>query len=213
MTEITHHPTEALLLAHAAGTLPEAFDLVVATHLTLCDRCRAEVAAYEEVGGRLLDAAAAVPVAPGGAARALARAKSAPAPLDAPVAPSSLPRPLADWAMPGGAEIRWRPLGGGVRQAVLDTGPGPTARLLSIPGGREMPHHGHGGIELTMVLDGAYRDEDGRFARGDVEIADEDTHHRPVAEPGATCLCLAVTDARLKFRGLLPRIVQPFLGI
>ena len=76
-----------------------------------------------------------------------------------------------------------------------------------------MPSHGHNGTELTMVLSGAFSDEGGRYGPGDIEIATEDDHHVPVAEPGADCICLAATDAPLRFKGLLPRIVQPFLGI
>lgn len=101
----------------------------------------------------------------------------------------------------------------GVKQAVLRTKGNAKARLLRIPAGAAMPDHGHRGIELTMVLKGAFSDEDGRFARGDVEIAHEDVHHTPVADIAEDCICLAVTDAPLRFKGILPRLVQPFLGI
>ena len=76
-----------------------------------------------------------------------------------------------------------------------------------------MPDHSHHGVEMTMVLQGAFQDEDGYFARGDVEIADADLHHTPVADIHEDCICLAVTDAPLKFRGLLPKIAQPCLRI
>jgi len=55
----------------------------------------------------------------------------------------------------------------------------------------------------------AYRvfaDDSGRFARGDVETADADLVHQPVAEPGEDCICLAVTDAPLRFRSPLARL-------
>ena len=35
----------------------------------------------------------------------------------------------------------------------------------------------------------------------------------PVATEGEDCICLAVTDAPLKFRSWLVRAVQPILGI
>ena len=75
-----------------------------------------------------------------------------------------------------------------------------------------MPDHGHQGLELTLVLQGAFRDEEDRFARGDVEIATEDTQHTPIAEPGQDCICLAATDAPLKFRALIPRWRNHFCG-
>ena len=36
-----HHVDEDVLLAYAAGSLPEAASLVAAAHLTLCPHCRA----------------------------------------------------------------------------------------------------------------------------------------------------------------------------
>ena len=76
-----------------------------------------------------------------------------------------------------------------------------------------MPDHGHRGTELTLVLQGAFRDATDRFDAGDIEIANEDLEHRPVAEPGQDCICLAATDAPLRFRSLIPRLAQPLLRI
>ena len=52
-----------------------------------------------------------------------------------------------------------------------------------------------------------------RNGAGDIEICDPNVEHTPVAEPGEDCICLAATDAPLKFSGLLPKIAQPFLRI
>jgi len=76
-----------------------------------------------------------------------------------------------------------------------------------------MPDHGHRGMELTLVLQGAFKDETDRFGAGDIEVASEDDHHQPVAEEGQDCICLAATDAPLRFNGWIPRIAQPFLRI
>ena len=38
-------------MAYAAGNLPEAFNLIVATHVSLCDECRAVVESYDGLGG------------------------------------------------------------------------------------------------------------------------------------------------------------------
>ena len=96
---------------------------------------------------------------------------------------------------------------------ILATSPEATARLLYIPAGTAVPDHGHNGIEVTMVLQGAFEDADGRFARGDVEVATQDLSHTPVADISEDCICLAVTDAPLRFKGLIPRLAQPFLKI
>ena len=51
MKKIKHHLTDALLMGYAAGNLPEAFNLVVATHISMCDTCRAALAGFDAVGG------------------------------------------------------------------------------------------------------------------------------------------------------------------
>ncbi len=101
----------------------------------------------------------------------------------------------------------------GVRQAILPTSKEASARLLFIPAGQAVPDHGHRGTELTLVLQGAFSDSTDRFGPGDLEIANEDLEHTPVAEAGADCICLAATDAPLRFTSLIPRLVQPFFRI
>ncbi len=64
-----------------------------------------------------------------------------------------------------------------------------------------------------MVLQGAFADEVDRFARGDVEVGTEHLTHTPIADAGEDCICLAATDAPLRFKGLLPRLAQPFFRI
>ena len=71
--------------------------------------------------------------------------------------------------------------------------------------------HGHRGTELTLVLKGVFADEEDRFAAGDVEVANEDLTHTPIAEPGEDCICPAATDAPLEFKGIIPRIAQKFI--
>ena len=66
---------------------------------------------------------------------------------------------------------------------------------------------------MTLVLQGAYRDEMDDFHRGDIEVADEDVRHTPIAFGPEDCICLTATDARLRFTSMLPRLAQPFLRI
>jgi putative transcriptional regulator len=66
---------------------------------------------------------------------------------------------------------------------------------------------------MTLVLQGAFLDGAVRFGVGDVEIADQSTEHRPVAEAWGDCICLAATDSKLRFSGLIPRLAQPFFRI
>ncbi len=212
---IVHHLPDPILMSYAAGSLPEAFALVVAAHVSLCDECRARLQAFECVGGTLLDRAEAVHVSDASLAATMeliaARGKD---PIRSRMPASAVfPAPLRDYVGGDVDAVRWRSVAGGLRQAILASSKSGTVRLLHIPAGAAMPDHGHRGTEMTMVLQGAFRDEGAVFARGDVEVATEATLHTPVAEPGQDCVCLAATDAPLRFSGLLPRIVQPFFRI
>ena len=204
-------------MAYAAGTLPEAFNLMVATHVSICDECRAVVESYDALGGEVLDQTPGNDVAltPGSFAATMALiAGGAPEQIrtERPRDPV-LPHPLQDYVGGGLDAIKWRSVGMGVKQAILPTSKDASARLLYIPAGTAMPDHGHHGLEMTLVLQGAFQDEDDYFARGDVEVADSDMHHTPVADIHEDCICLAVTDAPLRFQGLLPKIAQRFARI
>ena len=63
------------------------------------------------------------------------------------------------------------------------------------------------------MLQGAFSDEGGRFGVGDVEVADDDVEHKPVAAKGEACICLAATDAALKFNAFIPKLFQPIFRI
>ena len=209
---IRHHLSDPLLIAYAAGNLPEAFGLVVATHVSLCDECRARLETFEAVGGAVVESADAVAMSDGCLEAVMARLGVQD------VAPPRrvrglFPAPLVDYVGGDLAAVKWRPLGMGVRQAILPTARGASARLLYIPAGQAVPDHGHRGTELTLVLQGAFRDDSDRFGPGDVEIATEELEHTPVAEAGMDCICLAATDAPLRFRALMPRLMQPIFRI
>lgn len=215
---VKHHLTGDLLMAYSAGDLPEAVNLIVATHISLCDECRAALGSYDAVGGAVLDTCDTVEMSQSSLNSVLDMIHAqdtmeAETKTEAPVRDDVLPAPLIDYIGGGLDSVRWRSAGMGVKQAILPTSEDATARLLYIPAGTAIPDHGHHGLELTLVLKGAFQDEGGYFGRGDIEVASEDLHHTPVADISEDCICLAVTDAPLKFKGLVPRIAQPFLGI
>jgi putative transcriptional regulator len=74
-------------------------------------------------------------------------------------------------------------------------------------------HHGHRGLELTVVLQGSYSDELGHFAGGDFVETDEDVRHRPVADRGADCICRIATSGPLRFSSVAGRVIQRFIGM
>ena len=215
---IRHHLTDGLLMAYSAGTLPEAFSLTVAAHVSMCDECRARLGAFDSLGGALVEECDAAEMSVGSLEATLAMIDRDPPQRQASQSGRRhprgvLPAPVQDYVGGDLDAVRWRPVGMGVKQAILPTARDATARLLYIPAGAAVPDHGHNGTELTLVLQGAFEDEVDRFGPGDIEVAGEDLDHTPVADIGADCICLAATDAPLRFRSFLPRLAQPFLRI
>lgn len=216
------HATDDLLLRYASGHLPEAQSLVIATHLALCPICRARVAEYEALGGALVEDLDPVPVAEDALAAVLARLDEPDHARDAavlrPKAPLSqadllVPRPLRDYLGISLGELSWRRLMPGLEEADIEVGPeSARARLMRVESGKGMPRHSHEGEEMTLVLSGAYRDESGCYRRGDLQIADPEIDHRPVADEGEPCICLVVTDAPLKLTGPFGRLLNPFVS-
>ena len=200
-----HHPDESLLIEYAAGSLNEAKSLLVATHLTLCPVCRDAVRDGEAVGGALLQASAyhvgvGEPDEP-------TSVVDAPRARRVAVADSALPNPLRDYIGMPMSEIKWTPLWRGLCEYALPQF-GARVRLLSIPGGGRMPRHTHEAEELTLVLQGAFADGSGHYARGDVATADPSINHRPQADAGAQCICLAVEDGALRLTGWTGRLFK-----
>lgn len=217
---VRHHVSDELLLDYASGSLGESWSLAVSTHLALCPESRQRLEALEMTGGALLsDISPADEVSDDQwqKIRKLLRAEATPASVK-PVTQTNdnavLPEPLRSYAGGDVDALKWKQLGPGAYHFPIRTRDGEAnVRLLRIPAGKPVPEHTHGGRELTVVLSGYFKDGDDVFRRGDFEEADEDLTHQPIAGEGEDCICLAVTDAPLKFKSWLVRLVQPVLGI
>ncbi|MEM9130328.1 MAG: ChrR family anti-sigma-E factor, partial [Pseudomonadota bacterium] len=173
---IKHQVSDELLMAYSAGNLPEAFSLTIATHISLCDESRARLGAFDSVGGNLIEAGETAELSEDSFEATMAMIENTENPIIADISGENegvLPQPLRDYVGGDVDSVKWRSLGMGVKQAILPTSKEATARLLFIPAGTAMPDHGHVGTEMTLVLQGAFSDEVDRFARGDIEIADE----------------------------------------
>ena len=225
--KIKHHPDDSTLMSYAAGSLPSVLSAVVAAHVDMCLHCRRELRLMESVGlamleqlpvdaGRLRAPVLALrklesvveskpnghPAAVAGATSNAGQSIDVPAPL----------RHLVGERLDG---IRWKKLGFGVWHHPL---PVPARSkgvltLLKIEPGRNMPEHGHGGAELTLMLSGAYSDHTGRYQRGDLADLDGDVEHRPVADKDVGCICLVASERKASFKGVVARLVQPWTGL
>ena len=213
---------ESLLFGYAAGTLDEAQNLIVAAHLTYSSSARNFVKSCECVGGALIESQCE-PVAmhDGALANVLSHLDSSDthtAPKDFDTTHSSnivdceLPSPLRQTLQAGPSAEKWNYLFPGMRAINLELDcKKSTARFMKAKPGCKSPHHSHGDMEITLVLDGSFHDETGHYKRGDLVVTDEDTHHHtPIACPEQGCLCFVVTSAPVKLTGIA-RLLNPFL--
>lgn len=218
---INHHISDETLVSYAAGALSEASALFVASHLHMCERCEERAAKATMIGGCLLENAPETALSEGSFDRLEAL-------LDLPdetndtridvrsASPdlSHMPEPLQLLLGKDYDQLPWKSVAPGVRQFPLpvECEHGEKIRLLKLSPGFVTPMHSHHGHEMTLVLQGSFSDESGRYKIGDVQEADGEVDHQPIADTEEDCICLVVTDAPLQFRGLMGKVLQPVLG-
>ncbi len=214
-----HHLDAATLLGYSAGALPAAFMAVAATHLSLCQTCRQRLHDADGVGGLLVQQQEPAPLSAGARETMLARLSQQAAPAERSTRPPQtldsdrLPVPLRPYFGDTFSGLRWRTIGPGVHHIRGPRMEGGDLMLLRIAPGRSVPLHSHGANELTVVLRGAYDDMLGHFAPGDAADLDSEIEHQPVTSPGVPCICVAATDAPLRFSGWLARTLQPLFKL
>ncbi len=220
---IHHHLDAATVMRYASGDLDAAFTIVVASHLAMCDECRRAVRLAEAMGGQCLDDAPAPALSDGAFAR-LSHAIDADGARDRPAAPadqgiretlrSDVPLPLRRLVGDTFDDVRWRTIVPGVQRhriELADTNS--SLYMLKIGRGRKMPEHGHGGSEMTLVMRGSYSDVLGRYQAGDIADLDEHVEHQPVVDSDEPCICLVATEEPTRFKGVVSRLMQPFVRI
>lgn len=204
---------DGLMARYVAGALPEPARILVAAHLVIKPERRLFVDALESVAGDALEGVE--PAYLGNRDLKLDAIFNA-APMNNAARPirtdGVLPSVLRDFIGFDVADIPWKTKMPGYREFSLGEIDGCEANMLWIKAGRKMPSHTHDGSELTLVLDGAFRDANGRYGRGDISMADEHIDHRPIAEDERACICFAVTDAPLRLTGSYRQFFSDFLG-
>lgn len=213
----TPRAVDALLADYSAGKLPVILHAVVASHLTLKPENWSFVRVMEAAAGDAMVASDRVPFSDRDAMLdaifAVADDVSEAGRGARTASPHGIiPAPLVPMCGEDISGIKWQRQLPGFRAAKVSDADGLEASLLWIKAGRRMPSHSHDGSEITLVLQGAFSDGSGRYARGDIAIADHEVDHRPVAEEGEDCICLAVTDAPLRLTGPIGKIFSRLMG-
>lgn len=214
---INHHPPETMLAAFVAGILDHGQHIAIATHLVSCPQCRSFRRAMEEVGGAVVESLPPAAMSNGALKKLEARLTESARPAASRAVPSNsetdipgLPRFVRRYRF---GSWRWVAPSVHVRPIELPHDSDTRVFLLkSGPGTRMLPHT-HTGLEMTCVLSGAFQQEGALFGPGDFDFGDDTIDHRPLVEPGQDCICLVAMQGELQLKGLLGRIVQPFVRL
>jgi len=79
--------------------------------------------------------------------------------------------------------------------------------LLHIEPGGSVPEHTHKGFELTLLLDGSFEDEFGKYVKGDFIMVNGDHQHHPISKEG--CLCYTIANDALRFTQGINKLLNP----
>lgn len=203
---------EALTASYAAGALDPALRLLMETQAAIRVTAKAELEAADAVAGALLERQAPAAMSPQALASVMTAIEASPA-ADNPEQRAAraagglideilrLPRPLHDVALNAIGHGGWMFAGPGLRTLALPIRSDSRTELLRIEPGWGAPRHTHTGLELTLIMTGAFKDGRGRFGPGEIVVSGPDITHNPVADRGEVCYALAVTEGKLSFTG------------
>lgn len=211
---IRHHPELTTLAHFASGTLDKGRAFVVAAHVAGCRKCMALTRNFEEIGGVLLESIEPAKMSDAAADFMLAAVlREQKQPDSAQIVRHAVDQLDISTVLATYRDGPWRWAGPGVQVRSIARAPRGEARvyLLKAAPGTSLPEHTHSGSEMTLVLQGAYAHDGGRFVRGDFEEADASVEHQPVVEE-QTCICLVAMDGKLRLKGLL-KVMQPFIRL
>ncbi len=224
---IKHHPESTMIHAFVAGELPASLSIAVSAHLEFCPHCKAiadkktKALADNYLGHEVnseLDIPLLSKLEQGDEFSAMLAAIT-----EQPVDYQTLAKQTAEqdavamvveqktYQLPRAlrqfSQSKWSGLGN-IQRARLALDEGEVhASLLQIAADSAIPHHTHKGYELTLLLDGYFEDESGRYEKGDFIILNSEHHHSPYTAEG--CLCYTVSNAPLHFTSGMSKLLNP----
>jgi putative transcriptional regulator len=214
MAKIEQHPARDLLTSYAAGNVSAGMEVMIASHLTLCPKCRAVVAEAEALCGAEFSADASAEIEAPSLDDILGM-------IDAPATEaadkaiivdyddaSPFPRALQEVLPNEGRELNWLFRMPGLSEYVLEEFEGETVSLLKAKPGARMLSHTHDGEEATLILQGAMDDGGTVLRKGDLVVASDHDDHQPHIVGDETCICLVVMSGKLKFTGTFSRALN-----
>lgn len=208
-----HHPDSLTLMEYSAGNLSEPHALCIRLHLDKCPHCRSRADTLDSLGAVMMEEQPKVSVSESIFDNILSRIDSEPtseAVQPAPPRMGALQKLLGEDLN----ELPWKRQLGDV--SVLDISekfPGQNEQVVlqKLVAGGKAPAHTHRGNETTIVLQGAFADQNGVFNQWDFVVLNEQDEHKPVAVGCEDCITLSVLSAPVKLTGRFTRLLNPFI--
>lgn len=226
---IKFHPSNRLLKLFASGELSAGVALAVAVHLEYCAECRQIVREFEcqhaqdslqnfepdldsqvsfdgmlenifNLADEHVKNANTQPIKPAERALKIIRVGED---------RFKLPRVLSTRCQ---TDKNWHSIGG-VHSQSLGAFDEFKANLVYFEPNTAVPAHTHMSLEMTVVLAGAFKDEQGSYSAGDFLVVDDSVEHMPTTLDSNSCLCLTVMDEPLQFTQGPARLLNPLAKI
>lgn len=222
---IKHHPSTAVLQAHALGELSDGFALAVATHISLCPSCQATYDQFEASTSEQLLMPDVTDAPLDGhldeILQSILNEQVHPELRDRRATPRStklhvngeafeIPWPLQRIA----GKIRsWEQLSEWVHIASLSLeSEAHRVSFLYVCADSEVPAHVLEKNELTMILAGSLYDPHGQYQAGDFIVTAPNDHHSPSTKRHESCLCLSVLSEPLRLNSSLAQHPLPYFN-
>ena|SRR5690606_30526693 len=222
---IRHHPSPAVLRAHALGELSDGFALAVATHISLCPSCQASYDRFEantseqQLMNLLTDGEPALDGSLNEMLQSILNEQVHPELRDRRATPRSsslkvngesfeVPWPLQRIA---GQVRSWTKLSDNVHTASLSLeSEAHRVSFLYVCKGGEIPPRILGKNEFTMILAGGLEDDTGTYVPGDFIMVDPDEPQRPRTDKDKSCLCFTVLSEPLRLNSTIGTQPSPY---
>jgi putative transcriptional regulator len=225
---INHHPKIELLIQYVNGELPASISAGIKIHADLCPKCNnqiieltkhaAETSFAQEdtlvgIGSEVLSLKGDEPEYNFDAQSMINNITDMPAETelkvdDTPVSITlrgveyELPSVMKNMSLGKPAQI-----GKLSRSRVLLDEGHIHSSLLRIEAGGSIPEHTHKGYEITLLLEGSFKDDMGEYVAGDFIVLDGKHQHQPMSELG--CLCYTVVSDSLHFTQGINKLLNP----
>lgn len=110
-------------------------------------------------------------------------------------------------------DLNWKSIYKGFNEFNVPVNDDDTIKLIKMDPGASVPLHSHNGKEFILVIDGSFRDEYGKFEKGNIQINDQEIKHHPTACDKNGCICLSITENDVVFFGKFASLLNLFTFI